>query len=221
MAALPAPKFDYRPLGDDYGNFRLLELQPAIDRRDLLRCTIQHASIDTSAYCALSYVWGDQKVDSSEMETTYKRPKRRLFESKKHYQEGAVVYRKEIGSSLARALRYMRQPHACVVTWVDAFCIDQESKDERASQVKLMTKIYSSAQVVHAWLGPEYNEDPAVVSQSRSSAAEILSVVFCWYSSVSRPNTVAKQDLTAQQSVSCRPFQSKCEKLADCTTRRY
>ncbi|KAK1054266.1 hypothetical protein LTR74_015967 [Friedmanniomyces endolithicus] len=162
MAALPAPKFDYRPLGEDYGNFRLLELQPAIDRRDLLRCTIQHASIDTSAYCALSYVWGDQKADSSEMEITYKRPKRRLFESKKHYQEGAVVYRKEIGSSLARALRYMRQPHACVVIWVDAFCIDQESKDERASQVKLMTKIYSSAQVVHAWLGPEYDEDPAV-----------------------------------------------------------
>ncbi|KAK5144064.1 hypothetical protein LTR32_003943 [Rachicladosporium monterosium] len=162
MAAHLAPKFDYRPLGDDYGNFRLLELQSAIDRRDLLRCTIQHASIDTSAYCALSYVWGDQKADSSEMEITYKRPKRRLFESKKHYQEGAVVYRKEIGSSLARALRYMRQPHACVVIWVDAFCIDQESKDERASQVKLMTKIYSSAQVVHAWLGPEYNEDPAV-----------------------------------------------------------
>ncbi|KAK0879245.1 hypothetical protein LTR87_006915 [Friedmanniomyces endolithicus] len=166
MAALPAPKFDYRPLGDDYGNFRLLELQPAIDRRDLLRCTIQHASIDTSAYCALSYVWGDQKVDSSEMETTYKRPKRRLFESKKHYQEGAVVYRKEIGSSLARALRYMRQPYASVTIWVDAFCIDQESKEERASQVKLMTKIYSSAQVVHAWLGPEYNEDPAVHSRA-------------------------------------------------------
>ncbi|KAK1092466.1 hypothetical protein LTR48_004285 [Friedmanniomyces endolithicus] len=164
MAAHLAPKFDYRPLGDDYGNFRLLELQSAIDRRDLLRCTIQHASIDTSAYCALSYVWGDQKADSSEMEITYKRPKRRLFESKKHYQEGAVVYRKEIGSSLARALRYMRQPHACVVIWVDAFCIDQESKDERASQVKLMTKIYSSAQVVHAWLGPEYNEDPAVLA---------------------------------------------------------
>ncbi|KAK0942100.1 hypothetical protein LTR29_006345 [Friedmanniomyces endolithicus] len=162
MAALLAPKFDYRPLGDEYGNFRLLELQPAIDRRDLLRCTIEHASIDTSAYCALSYVWGDQKADSSEMEITYKRPKRRLFESKKHYQEGAVVYRKEIGSSLARALRSMRQPHASVIIWVDAFCIDQDSKEERASQVKLMTKIYSSAQVVHAWLGPEHNEDPAV-----------------------------------------------------------
>ncbi|KAK1072782.1 hypothetical protein LTR74_002297 [Friedmanniomyces endolithicus] len=166
MAALPAPKFDYRRLGDDYGNFRLLELQPAIDRRDLLRCTIQHASIDTSAYCALSYVWGDQKVDSSEMEIIYKRPKRRLFESKKHYQEGAVVYRKEVGSSLARALRYIRQPYVSVVIWVDAFCIDQESKEERASQVKLMTNIYSSAQVVHAWLGPEYNEDPAVRSVS-------------------------------------------------------
>ncbi|TKA29683.1 hypothetical protein B0A54_15858 [Friedmanniomyces endolithicus] len=175
MAALLAPKFDYRPLGDEYGNFRLLELQPAIDRRDLLRCTIEHASIDTSAYCALSYVWGDQKADSSEMEITYKRPKRRLFESKKHYQEGAVVYRKEIGSSLARALRYLRQPYACVVIWVDAFCIDQESKDERASQVKLMTKIYSSSEKLASendWLQACFTtaQTPAEDLQQRKNA---------------------------------------------------
>ena len=38
--------------------------------------------------------------------------------------------------------------------WVDALCIDQENKAERSQQVQLMSKIYSRAQKVIAWLGP-------------------------------------------------------------------
>ncbi|TKA83860.1 hypothetical protein B0A55_00165 [Friedmanniomyces simplex] len=169
--------FVYQPLRNDRPEFRLLELQPAVNRVDPLRCTIRHAVVDASAYCALSYVWGDQEANKSEMEITYKRPKRRLFESKKHYREGSVVCRKEIGSNLAMALRHVRQRHACVVIWVDALCINQADNDERSWQVTLMTKIYSNATVVHAWLGPQHNERTAVIT-TNSAAFEYIDLIW-------------------------------------------
>jgi len=39
--------------------------------------------------------------------------------------------------------------------WVDAICINQSDGDERSSQVGLMSDIYSQADLIIAWLGPE------------------------------------------------------------------
>jgi len=39
--------------------------------------------------------------------------------------------------------------------FADAICIDQQNLQERASQVQLMGQVYTSAQRVHIWLGPE------------------------------------------------------------------
>jgi hypothetical protein len=38
--------------------------------------------------------------------------------------------------------------------WVDAICIDQKDSEEKARQIPLMGRIYSSAMVVFAYLGP-------------------------------------------------------------------
>ncbi|KAH8901276.1 hypothetical protein GQ53DRAFT_835139 [Thozetella sp. PMI_491] len=38
--------------------------------------------------------------------------------------------------------------------WVDAICINQQDYDEKAWQVPLMSDIYTSATVIHGWLGP-------------------------------------------------------------------
>lgn len=45
-----------------------------------------------------------------------------------------------------------------ILVWVDALCINQQDKDERASQVRLMGQIYSRATSVAIWIGPEYEE---------------------------------------------------------------
>jgi len=47
--------------------------------------------------------------------------------------------------SLYDALIAVRQKKEEVLVWVDALCIDQQNKDERATQVRLMGNIYSKA----------------------------------------------------------------------------
>jgi hypothetical protein len=42
--------------------------------------------------------------------------------------------------------------------WIDAICINQSDSEERAAQVRLMGKIYSLAEKVLVWLGPESND---------------------------------------------------------------
>ena len=49
---------------------------------------------------------------------------------------------------------YSASPDCHRMLWVDALCIDQENKAERSQQVQLMSKIYSQAMKVIAWLGP-------------------------------------------------------------------
>ncbi|PMD58009.1 HET-domain-containing protein, partial [Hyaloscypha bicolor E] len=86
---------------------------------------------------ALSYMWGDPMVtelislDNEELLVT---------------------------TSLHAALRQMRGKAETIIVWVDAICIDQSNIDERSSQVGMMGAIYSSAQLVYAWLG-EGNAD--------------------------------------------------------------
>jgi Heterokaryon incompatibility protein (HET) len=47
--------------------------------------------------------------------------------------------------------------------WVDALCIDQTNMEERASQVRLMGDIYSSASLVIIWLGKAIDAVDAVI----------------------------------------------------------
>lgn len=58
----------------------------------------------------------------------------------------------------------MRRKKEDILVWVDALCIDQQNKDERATQVRLMGQIYSGAVTVAIWIGPEY-EDSALAMQ--------------------------------------------------------
>ena len=119
-------------------------------------------------YCALSYVWGDQDNDTSDIVITYKHGKLakawgKVFHSKTRRDADSTVYGKTIGSSLAAAFRHLRQKHSPITIWADALCINQEDNKEKTWQVGLMTKIYSNATTVHAWLGPTYNANPVVV----------------------------------------------------------
>ncbi|KAK0648136.1 heterokaryon incompatibility protein-domain-containing protein [Cercophora newfieldiana] len=48
--------------------------------------------------------------------------------------------------------------------WADAICINQSDLDERASQVRLMGRLYSQAKSVIAWLGPSDATVPDALS---------------------------------------------------------
>ena len=59
-----------------------------------------------------------------------------------------------VTTNLYGALSMLRSSSSLAL-WVDAICINQDNVLERNSQVQLMKDIYSSAQVVCAWLGSE------------------------------------------------------------------
>jgi hypothetical protein len=87
---------------------------------------------------ALSYVWGSP-VDSVTAE---------IF-------EGRSSSTLPITTNLASAIRHLRLADSSRPMWIDAICIDQENIEERASQVRLMTEIYASADRVLVWLGEQ------------------------------------------------------------------
>ncbi|RSL80280.1 hypothetical protein CEP52_017410 [Fusarium oligoseptatum] len=65
------------------------------------------------------------------------------------------IFEIELGGNLASALKHLRYKNESRVLWIDAICINQEDTTERNRQVKRMGSIYSLAQRVIVWLGPE------------------------------------------------------------------
>ena len=121
---------EYRKLGADY--IRVLEVEPGHDT-DPIRCwlTLEHLDSPTP-YNALSYAWG---VNT----------------------RTRLVYINRlpclVTQSVCKALQHLRKPEESFRIWVDLVCINQDDSIERSSQVRLMSRIYSLADRVIAWLG--------------------------------------------------------------------
>ena len=60
--------------------------------------------------------------------------------------------------SLAGALFQLRYTNKHPILWADAVCINQEDKEEKCKQVKIMDHIYSHASQVLIWLGLEADD---------------------------------------------------------------
>lgn len=60
-----------------------------------------------------------------------------------------------IQANLFDFLQQLRLNYADVALWVDALCIDQSHISEKNIQVPLMGLIYSYAELVLVWLGPQ------------------------------------------------------------------
>ncbi|KAF2168145.1 hypothetical protein M409DRAFT_21590 [Zasmidium cellare ATCC 36951] len=101
-------------------------------RHDLKPIT-DEASHAAANYDALSYVWGHGE------------------EPEKICVNGIDDYK--ITPNLAKALRNLRQPTGECRLWVDQICIDQQNKDEKTPQLRLLAKIYGQARNVLVWLG--------------------------------------------------------------------
>ncbi|PQE08062.1 hypothetical protein CJF32_00008147 [Rutstroemia sp. NJR-2017a WRK4] len=138
--------YQYRGLQDQ--EFRLVRIFP--ERKTMIKCEISHASLgDPPRYVAISYAWGD------------------AGDTRKIELEGSLI---PISVSLYGALEALRQKYESVLVWADALCIDQHNRDERTQQVRLMTGIYSTAESVAIWLGPEADDSALAIDLLRTVA---------------------------------------------------
>ena len=122
--------FVYRPLhGVKF--IRVLRLYPGVGSSTLCG-SLAHAAIGNEKYSALSYAWGN--------------PSKPCFIE-------LDGYRMPLTQSLYNALLRLRLSFRERILWADGICINQEDEQEKASQVMLMSEIYSSATKVLVHLG--------------------------------------------------------------------
>ena len=135
--------YKHQPLvGDE--SFRLVDL-PAGCGNDKVAVSLNNYRLsDAPGYEALSYIWGeDADVEYIQCNEKHVLP---------------------VTTSLVQVLRRFQLPDRSRKLWIDQCCIDQANTTERSSQVNMMPQIYSSAQSVVAWLGPDHlGYGPAVL----------------------------------------------------------
>ena len=173
--------YEYQDL-DEPSSIRLLRLLPG-SPSEVIRCTLLTISLDhtemisvpdrglmiydaafpeltvgvTSAgkvlgYVALSYTWGGQE-----------RTERILCDDR-------VLL---VTPNLLTALKNLRHELASVILWADAVCIDQQSIDDKNTQVALMSRIFSQAMAVVAWLGEGQEQSATAIELIESIGSKV------------------------------------------------
>ena len=140
MASSDIPKVHpplYTPLLTSSRQLRLLILEPCIEPKETISCSLITESLDLNPkYEALSYTWGDPVNEAEIVVNSITLPVRKNLWDSLHHLRG----------DKPRTL------------WIDAVCINQANIPERNEQVQMMRQIYEKAQRVVIWLGIQ-NED--------------------------------------------------------------
>lgn len=138
----------YSPL--ERNEIRLLQIHPTNGGKDddvvqatILTKRLNDASVD-NIYSALSYIRGNDEPSHRVEIIDRALPSAVQFSSRKLIR---------VQDNLYGALRDVRRRGKDDTLWVDAICIDQNSLEEKNSQVALMARIYQSAKNVCIWLG--------------------------------------------------------------------
>jgi len=136
----PPSQFVYKELGED--QIRLLYLVPNPHKPDQLHVRLIHTKFDPPPkYHALSYVWG-------------KSTEAPLPEILCSYNNLTTAASMPITPNLHAALAAIR-PSKEFPMWADAICINQaDNAREKQGQVRMMYKIYRSAEEVVVWFHP-------------------------------------------------------------------
>jgi hypothetical protein len=160
----------YRPLRNEAG-IRVLLLEPASTHSTPLSVSIQHIQImqhseyggiyqnpsaaassksvlNTSQveFEAISYAWGTAAFTETLQVHRSKPPM--------HFM---------ISPTVDTMLRYLRLPKKKRTVWIDALCINQKDRSEKAAQVNFMGEIYRQAKGIVVWLGPPINSNHNVL----------------------------------------------------------
>ncbi len=155
-------EFRYQPLPDNKSFIRLLYLRPrnrttSTEGRTILECeVIIHPVNDCPPYVALSYAWGDATIQKS-------------------VKLGSHVV--SLTESLVVALEHLQHHEKTLIVWADAVCINQSDNVEKGYQVQMMSRIYKTAALVVAWLGPESEDSDKAIKQLRAFKALAFSAM--------------------------------------------
>ncbi|KAI3334650.1 heterokaryon incompatibility protein-domain-containing protein [Ustulina deusta] len=79
--------------------------------------------------------------------------------------------------SLVVALEHLQHHEKTLILWADAVCINQSDNVEKGYQVQMMSRIYKTAALVVAWLGPESEDSDKAIKQLRASRALAFSAM--------------------------------------------
>ena len=129
--------FQYPPLGAPT-HIRVLEILPGNPNSEIRFRLREKVLGDGEIYYAVSYTWGPP-----------------VFTHKIYSAEGFI----QVTENLWEALRRYRKADELMTLWVDAVCIDQANKLERAQQIVLMRRVYSESERVLICLGRESPSD--------------------------------------------------------------
>jgi len=128
--------YQYEPLLSQ-NEARFIVLEPAKDSADPPICSIvQCERTNSLEYSAVSYAWGKPEF-SETLEIDC---------------DGDTSYLR-VTPNVDDPLRRLRACSVRKYLWIDALCLNQADKDEKAQQIPLMGRIYEEARVVHIWLG--------------------------------------------------------------------
>lgn len=134
-------EYIYEPLDYVHRQIRILVVKAGSYESDI-EAQFEHINLaDTSdqraGFDALSYCWGDSSEKGSIS----------LLDA-----HGKIAHKMGISGTLERAIRRFRSSEEPLRIWIDAACINQHDKEERAQQVAMMGSIYASTDMVRIWL---------------------------------------------------------------------
>ena len=64
--------------------------------------------------------------------------------------------------------------------WIDAICLNQTDKDEKAQQIPVMGRIYEEARVAHIWLGDNDPMTGKVMAKLRRPTTKLTILELLW-----------------------------------------
>lgn len=136
------PAFQYQPLSGR--KIRILHLAPGQPGDEFVGdLLIGDLNDENCEYDALSYMWGSPEPTAT-------------------IRIGHQVL--PIARNLTEALQRLRYPDKTLVIWIDAICINQNDDVEKATQVPLMRRLYSNANIVRIWINELLDVPPEVIT---------------------------------------------------------
>ncbi|CAG8953863.1 hypothetical protein HYFRA_00006756 [Hymenoscyphus fraxineus] len=134
------PPYQYQPLNEREHEIRLVNILPG-SRGSEMVVELQHCNLipcgSNPQFEALSYTWGS--------------PENGVEIKIGRIGHDALTVTQNLGVAL-QYLRYLDKPRTL---WIDAICVNQKDLLERSQQVMRMPDLYTQADRVVVWLGPE------------------------------------------------------------------
>lgn len=120
------------PLDSKQREIRLLQILPG-HQQSAIEAKLESVSLNEKPqFNVLSYAWGSSDEQKSIL---------------------IQDHEFSVSNHLYQCLVNLRLESEPLFIWIDAICINQNSVDEKNTQVPLMRDVYQSAKQVHVWLG--------------------------------------------------------------------